>query len=167
MTIYLIGGKALFDSNDSYMTSVSDAGHKVLIGSVAGRCFKALLDGNGEVVKKRSIIEKAWGSFGLEVTDNSLVQAIRQMRLAMKAFDLPENALSTVPRIGYTLTVAIEVVPGTNTPAARMPPVNSENRPVAPQQRSRFKMSQALVAGISSIIGFGLGLLVTMTTAST
>jgi DNA-binding winged helix-turn-helix (wHTH) protein len=52
----------------------------------------------GEVVSKRRLMDVGWPD--LAVTENSLVQAIRQLRLLLDA-EHPERHIETVARLGY------------------------------------------------------------------
>lgn len=109
MSNYLIANEIIFDSNKRTLNSKHGKTGKFSIGSVASRCLKILLDAKGETVKKREIIHKAWGDFGLEVTDNSLTQAVRQIRIAIKETSFKEDLIETIPRIGYRINASIEV----------------------------------------------------------
>lgn len=162
MGVYLIGQEIVFDSNNLTMRSAHDGTKKISIGSVASRCLKILLDAKGETVKKREIIHKAWGNLGLEVTENSLAQAIRQIRTAIKEFSPHANPIATIPRIGYKVIAKIEV--GDSIQEHENHKLFN-NQPVTPEKRHIGKSNIAL-ASASSIIGFGLGSLLMMTTAS-
>ncbi|MNF91449.1 hypothetical protein D3C84_740510 [compost metagenome] len=50
-----------------------------------------------------------WGQYGLEVTDNSLAQVVRQLRLALEKLQPDREFIQTLPRLGYRLTDGVKV----------------------------------------------------------
>lgn len=61
--------------------------------------FQCLLNREGSVVKKQTIVDEVWK--GVEVTDDSLVQCVSEIRKALG--DTGHSVLKTVPRRGYHL----------------------------------------------------------------
>ncbi|MFS2124630.1 winged helix-turn-helix domain-containing protein [Pseudomonas sp. Pseusp97] len=107
MSIYVISRSIIFD-NEAFVLYGADApDEKLRIGAIASRCFTLLADANGEIVSKRDLMSGAWGAFGLEVTENSLAQVIRQLRLALDKLQPGHELILTVPRIGYRLSAQV------------------------------------------------------------
>ena len=106
----LIDQQLVFDE-DNFLLFRSDAnGQEPLrLGSIASRCLALLLSSGGAVVRKRELMDGAWGAYGLEVTDNSLAQVIRQLRLALGQLCPDREFIQTLPRIGYKLCEGVKV----------------------------------------------------------
>ena len=122
----LIDEHLVFDENNFLLFRVDAANEEPLrIGAIASRCLAMLLRSDGSVVRKRELMAGAWGQYGLEVTDNSLAQVVRQLRLALEKLQPDREFIQTLPRIGYKLAdgVKVEELPAAaNTAAARYAP---------------------------------------------
>lgn len=110
MSLYLISRSVRFD-NEAFVLYAADApNEKLRIGAIASRCLTLLVDANGEIVTKRDLMSGAWGAFGLEVTENSLAQVIRQLRVALDKLLPGQELILTVPRIGYRSSAQVELI---------------------------------------------------------
>ncbi|WP_223520333.1 transcriptional regulator [Pseudomonas sp. GL-B-19] len=117
----LIDEHLVFDENNFLLFRVESANEEPLrIGAIASRCLAMLLRSGGEVVRKRELMAGAWGQYGLEVTDNSLAQVVRQLRLALEKLQPDREFIQTLPRIGYKLAdgVRVEELPATANAAS-------------------------------------------------
>jgi DNA-binding winged helix-turn-helix (wHTH) protein len=105
----LIDEHLVFDENN-FLLFRADADEEPLrIGAIASRCLAMLLRSDGAVVRKRELMAGAWGQYGLEVTDNSLAQVVRQLRLALEKLQPDREFIQTLPRIGYKLADGVRV----------------------------------------------------------
>jgi len=105
----LIDEHLVFDENN-FLLFRADADEEPLrIGAIASRCLAMLLRSDGAVVRKRELMAGAWGQYGLEVTDNSLAQVVRQLRLALEKLQPDREFIQTLPRIGYKLVDGVKV----------------------------------------------------------
>jgi DNA-binding winged helix-turn-helix (wHTH) protein len=148
----LIDEHLVFDENN-FLLFRADADEEPLrIGAIASRCLAMLLRSDGAVVRKRELMAGAWGQYGLEVTDNSLAQVVRQLRLALEKLQPDREFIQTLPRIGYKLADGVrveelsavaktapaqsEVVAGDEVPAPAAPPestmADAEDEPDKP-----------------------------------
>jgi DNA-binding winged helix-turn-helix (wHTH) protein len=112
----LIDEHLVFDENNFLLFRIEAANEEPLrIGAIASRCLAMLLRSGGSVVRKRELMAGAWGQYGLEVTDNSLAQVVRQLRLALEKLQPDREFIQTLPRIGYKLAdgVRVEELPAT------------------------------------------------------
>lgn len=111
MALLLIDEQLIFDE-DSFLLYRTDApGDTPLrLGAIASRCLALLLRSSGTVVRKRDLMAAAWGQYGLEVTDNSLAQVVRQLRLALEKLQPEREFIQTLPRIGYKLLEGVRIV---------------------------------------------------------
>ncbi|WP_095146391.1 transcriptional regulator [Pseudomonas sp. Irchel s3b6] len=100
----LIDEQVVFDE-DSFLLFRVDAPDvaPLRLGATTSSCLALLLRSGGAVVRKRELMEGAWGQYGLEVTDNSLAQSIRQLRLALETLQPGREFIQTLPRVGYKL----------------------------------------------------------------
>lgn len=106
----LIDGQLVFDEDNFLLFRVDAAQEEPLrLGAIASRCLAMLLRSGGTVVRKRELMAGAWGQFGLEVTDNSLAQVVRQLRLALEKLQPEREFIQTLPRIGYKLVDGVRV----------------------------------------------------------
>lgn len=153
MGLYLIGKDILFDSDTLTMRSLYEPSKQIVLGNVASRCLSVLLDAEGKIIKKRDLIYEIWGKLGIEVTDNSLAQAIRQIRCAINEFAPNEQIIVTIPRIGY------KVIPACETDHQALMQEQNKARSIMPNQPQNLpiRACNLLLAGAASIIGFGLG----------
>ncbi len=122
MNIYIINNLIHFDS-EAFTLYRADAPEEALrIGAIASRCLTLLLQANGQIVSKRDLMNGAWGSFGLEVTENSLAQVVRQLRVALEKLQSDHELITTVPRIGYKINEQVELLDNSAVPASLAPP---------------------------------------------
>jgi len=106
----LINGLLVFDEDNFLLFRVDTTDEKPLrLGAIASRCLAMLLKSGGTVVRKRELMAWAWGQYDLEVTDNSLAQVVRQLRLAMERLQPDREFIQTLPRIGYKLADSVRV----------------------------------------------------------
>lgn len=162
MSIYLINNEVVFDSNNLTLQSARTKSKQIPLGNVASRCLKVLLDADGKVVKKRELIFEVWGKLGLEVTDNSLAQAVRQIRTAIKELAPHQSTVLTMPRIGYKIASKVESIGNTQS----QPFTLTTHRDFNIRKTKSNKASNIIIAGASSVIGFGLGSLFMFTATS-
>ncbi|VVE80055.1 winged helix-turn-helix domain-containing protein [Pandoraea sputorum] len=111
MVKFLIGDIAGFDTDTFALVSQRDATLSVPLGATAGRCLQVLLEANGEIVTKRTLLAQGWEQYGAVVTDNNLSQSIVRIRKALQQLGVDPAVLATLPRIGYRLTSAKRVTP--------------------------------------------------------
>jgi DNA-binding winged helix-turn-helix (wHTH) protein len=106
----LIDEHLVFDENNFLLFRVDAVNEEPLrLGAIASRCLAMLLRSDGAVVRKRELMAGAWGQYGLEVTDNSLAQVVRQLRLALEKLQPDREFIQTLPRIGYKLADGVSV----------------------------------------------------------
>lgn len=106
----LIDGQLVFDEDNFLLFRADGAEEEPLrLGAIASRCLAMLLRSGGTVVRKRELMAGAWGQYGLEVTDNSLAQVVRQLRQALEKLQPDREFIQTLPRIGYKLVDSVKV----------------------------------------------------------
>ena len=126
MSRMLIDSRLVFDEDNFLLFLADDASvEPYRLNAISSRCLAQLLRSNGSVVRKRELIAGAWGQYGLEVTDNSLAQAVRQLRVAIDRFQPGLDLIQTHPRIGYKLAEGVQIVE-----LAAAPPANDNDNPL-------------------------------------
>ncbi|QKE62797.1 winged helix-turn-helix domain-containing protein [Aquipseudomonas campi] len=160
MSTYVINRLIYFD-NEAFVLYAAAAPEEVLrIGAIASRCLDQLLQANGQIVSKRDLMSGAWGAFGLEVTDNSLAQVVRQLRVALEKLQPNHELIVTIPRIGYKISEQVELLDETATPALPLvpaAPMESEPQPATqlhtptPLREHRHEQSMDLLLGFAAI----------------
>ncbi|MGG5870581.1 winged helix-turn-helix domain-containing protein [Pseudomonas peli] len=161
MSTYVINRLIHFD-NEAYVLYAAQAPDEVLrIGAIASRCLTQLLQANGQIVSKRDLMSGAWGAFGLEVTDNSLAQVVRQLRVALEKLQPNHELIITIPRIGYKISEQVELLdeavlsapPLTPAaPAPKAPPSSAEPYEPMPRKERRHERTTDLLLGFAAII---------------
>jgi DNA-binding winged helix-turn-helix (wHTH) protein len=110
MSIYVINDLIHFDSEAFTLYRADAPTEPLRIGAIASRCLGLLLQADGEIVGKRELMAGAWGAFGLEVTENSLAQVVRQLRVALDKLQPGHELILTVPRIGYRINERVQLL---------------------------------------------------------
>ncbi len=119
-----------------------------------------LVENAGRVVSKDEIFAAAWPN--VTVTDDSLVQCIRELRQALQ--DDPPRLIKTIPRRGYMLDAPVTPITATNdtappaTPGTPPLPIPAAPKPPRPTRMWAIGAAVALlVAGVMAtawMIGF-------------
>ena len=86
---------------------VAPDGTETVIGERAMAVLGALAEANGQVVTKTQLMEIVWGN--VAVTQNSLNQAIKELRQALKDDADNPNFIETIRGKGYRLRQPVEV----------------------------------------------------------
>lgn len=131
MSTYVINQLIHFDNEAFVLYAAASPEEALRIGAIASRCLTQLLQANGQIVSKRDLMSGAWGAFGLEVTDNSLAQVVRQLRVALEKLQQNHELIVTIPRIGYKISEQVTLLDEATTPAP-LPVLAApaENRPL-------------------------------------
>ena len=166
MSKYLISGEVYFDDDLYELSLKSDPEYVLNLGATASRCLQMLLEANREIVTKSALLFNGWQQYNNVVTDNSLNQAIAQIRKNFILLNMHAQSIVTVPRIGYKIsnTISIENIDNDISIAATrpiLPPVFPTTSPLAidsaateisstekvlANQSKRHKKNQFLVA---------------------
>jgi DNA-binding winged helix-turn-helix (wHTH) protein len=177
MSRILIDNRMVFDEDNFLLCLLDDpAVEPCRLNAISSRCLAQLLRSKGAVVRKRELIAGAWGEYGFEVTDNSLAQVVRQLRVVIDRFQPGLELIQTHPRIGYGLVEGVQIVelqaaplaveedfpaPQSAEPLLDMPMPTAEPAPVAaPLVSRRSWRSTAPILGLlvlCSVLVFQLG----------
>lgn len=138
MSLFYIDEQIVFDE-DNYLlyANLEQNPEPLRLGAIASSCLAQLLRAKGGVVLKRELMAGAWGQFGLEVTDNSLAQVVRQLRLALIKLQADDEYIVTLPRIGYKLADKVQV----RETSADQPLCSAQTRPSMPTEAAELSLS--------------------------
>lgn len=160
MSTYVINQLIHFDNEAFVLYAAASPEDALRIGAIASRCLTQLLQANGQIVSKRDLMSGAWGAFGLEVTDNSLAQVVRQLRVALEKLQPNHELIVTIPRIGYKISEQVTLLDEANVPAPlpvlvaptdiQLPPSDEPVVP-PPRQKERQHWPIDLLLGLAAI----------------
>ncbi|WP_394561942.1 transcriptional regulator [Aquipseudomonas alcaligenes] len=155
MSTYVINDLIRFDNEAFVLYAATEPEETLRIGAIASRCLTQLLEANGEIVSKRDLMAGAWGAFGLEVTDNSLAQVVRQLRVAMEKLQPGHELIVTVPRIGYKISEQVTLLdpPSPATPDLALTPASEAAREPAGSAPAPMHERRAPVAARDLLLG--------------
>lgn len=126
MVKFLIGDVVGFDTDTFMLIARDDASLSVPLGATAGRCLQVLLNADGEIVTKRTLLAQGWEQYGAVVSENNLSQSIVRIRKGLQQLGADPASLITLPRIGYRLIGVTRVTPFVD--AITGAPSSTENR---------------------------------------
>lgn len=122
MSMYIIERSIIFDPDAPSLAVMESTKEPTAISAAAARCLLVLIDTGGEPVEREQLMHAGWGTVGQVVSENSLNQAITQLRKLFKEFDLQGDVIKTVPRVGYkisrSLCIELRAMPIENSPDA-------------------------------------------------
>lgn len=104
MPVFIIDNKVAFDTDMPSLVILGRSTLNIFISAAAARCLMALIDAAGEPVSREELLYAGWGAQGNVVSENSLNQAITQLRKVMKELELSGELIITVPRLGYKIS---------------------------------------------------------------
>ncbi|WP_315809271.1 winged helix-turn-helix domain-containing protein [Pseudomonas sp. C9-3] len=112
----MINDLIVFDDEGFKLFPVA-GGEEVQLNAISSRCLAQLVEAGGEVVLSNDLIGGAWECFGLEVTESSLAQSIRQLRLSMDRLHPGYEYIQILPKIGYRLSKEVVITVYSSLPA--------------------------------------------------
>ncbi|WP_345827711.1 winged helix-turn-helix domain-containing protein [Pantoea sp. BRR-3P] len=104
MSVYIIESKVAFNTDMPSLAGLGSAQPNIPISAAAARCLVALIESAGEPVSREQLIYAGWGAMGHIVSENSLNQAVTQLRKVLKELELNGELIMTVPRLGYKIS---------------------------------------------------------------
>lgn len=103
---YLLDGQVTFDV---MMNEITHQQQRYKLAYTEAKTLHLLINSNGEIVSREAINEFAWE--GRIVTDASLAKSISNLRKVLRECGLHEDAILTIPRVGYRFTLPVEELP--------------------------------------------------------
>ncbi|UVC29320.1 winged helix-turn-helix domain-containing protein [Pantoea sp. SOD02] len=119
MSVYIIERTIVFDSDMPSLAVLRSKQDPSVISAAAARCLVLLIEASGETVQREQLMHAGWGSVGQVVSDNSLNQAITQLRKVLKEFSMQGELIMTVPRLGYKISRMFTIEQQTDEPTGQ------------------------------------------------
>lgn len=121
---YILNKSVIFRPEDGAIWLNGDD-EKITLTPTAKRLLTLLIEEHGKVLPRDQILTQVWDRFSLESSNNSLNQYISQLRRTLAGFGLPDNVITTIPRVGFVFheEIAVEKIAGvSDTPSSKSAP---------------------------------------------
>lgn len=109
MSVYVFNNVVEFCTDSLRIAKKAAPYDAFLLNPPTARCFIILLEAAGEPVSRDGLLYAGWGVSGQVVTENSLNQAITQIRKTLKTAGLEQEFILTVSRVGYKISRAVKI----------------------------------------------------------
>lgn len=107
-TIYLIDNSFVFNSSVHTLQRI-ESNETVNLAVSASLCLTLLLENQGEIILRHELLERVWGSRGMNVTTNTLYQNISLLRKSFSRLGIDTSMIQTAPRRGFLFDKNINV----------------------------------------------------------
>jgi len=105
--IYTIDGIITYNSDDCSLGHIPTQ-ESLSLSISSGRLFERLLNSNGEILSRDTLLTEVWDKYGLRGSNSNLNQYLSILRRALAGFGC-ENLIITVPKMGIRLNTDIPV----------------------------------------------------------
>lgn len=151
--IYIIDESIAYNADDCSLCHLPTQ-ETLSLSISAGRLFERLLNSDGEILPRETLLTEVWDKYGLRGSNSNLNQYLSILRRALAAYGC-ENLIVTIPKVGIRLnteiaitreSVSSEVVPD-ETPVVMAKPAidNPESERTEKKQKGREWRSSRLV----------------------
>ncbi|QQN35150.1 winged helix-turn-helix domain-containing protein [Rahnella aceris] len=108
--LYTIEGRVLFRTDDGALWVKDREDEKIILTPIVSRLLHLFFQEQGKILTREKILTYIWENYGLEPSNNSLNQYVSKIRKVMVELGLPNDAISTLPRLGFTLSNELVLV---------------------------------------------------------
>lgn len=105
--IYIIDDQITYNSDDCTLTHLPTQ-ETLSLSISAGRLFEQLLNSEGEILARDTLLTEVWDKYGLRGSNSNLNQYLSILRRALAAYGC-ENLIITIPKIGIRLNTDIKI----------------------------------------------------------
>lgn len=105
--IYIIDGNIAYNSDDCSLSHLPTQ-ESLSLSISSGRLFERLLNSEGEVLPRETLLTEVWDKYGLRGSNSNLNQYLSILRRALAAYGC-ENLIITVPKVGIRLNTEIPI----------------------------------------------------------
>lgn len=171
--IYIIDDQITYNSDDCTLSHIPTQ-ESLSLSISSGRLFEQLLNSDGEILSRDTLLTEVWDRYGLRGSNSNLNQYLSILRRALAAYGCL-NLIITLPKIGIRLNpeirivreaaqpmavsdIAAESVAGTDTdaPPDKVTAPEPSLAPVAKPMRMTRQLSVALILLAIFIVAFSL-----------
>lgn len=105
--IYTIDGTITYNSEDGTLSHIPTQ-ESLSLSISAGRLFERLLDSEGAILSRETLLTDVWDKYGLRGSNSNLNQYLSILRRALATYGC-ENLIITIPKVGIRLNTDIPV----------------------------------------------------------
>ena len=105
--IYIIDEQITYNSDDCTLSHLPTQ-ETLSLSISSGRLFERLLNSDGEILSRDSLLTEVWDKYGLRGSNSNLNQYLSILRRALAAYGC-ENLIITIPKIGIRLNTEIKI----------------------------------------------------------
>lgn len=106
--MYIINNEVSFNEEDGQLENRA-AEVSVLMATSTRRLLEILISNQGNPVERDCLLKTVWDDNGLRSSNSNLNQYISILRKQLIQVGVPDNAVITVPRIGFMFNPEIEI----------------------------------------------------------
>ncbi|MDO2954119.1 winged helix-turn-helix domain-containing protein [Aeromonas simiae] len=110
--MFLIDGKILYDPEKGILQDIgnaSDSQEETRLTSTANRILALLIESQGTVIERNSLLEQVWEAHGLNGSNSSLNQYISILRKTLSGILDREETIVSVPKIGFSISSRLDI----------------------------------------------------------
>lgn len=105
--IYIIDGSIAYNSDDCTLSHLPTQ-ESLSLSISSGRLFERLLNSDGEILPRDTLLTEVWDKYGLRGSNSNLNQYLSILRRALAAYGC-ENLIITIPKVGIRLNTEIMI----------------------------------------------------------
>lgn len=107
LMIYIIDDQITYNSDDCTLSHIPTQ-ETLSLSISSGRLFEQLLNSQGEILARETLLTEVWDKYGLRGSNSNLNQYLSILRRALAAYGC-ENLIITIPKIGIRLNTEIKI----------------------------------------------------------
>lgn len=107
LMIYIIDDQIAYNSDDCTLSHIPTE-ETLSLSISAGRLFEQLLNSQGEILARETLLTEVWDKYGLRGSNSNLNQYLSILRRALAAYGC-DNLIITIPKIGIRLNSEIKI----------------------------------------------------------
>ncbi|HHU0636856.1 TPA: winged helix-turn-helix domain-containing protein [Enterobacter hormaechei subsp. xiangfangensis] len=108
--LYVIEGKIHFrDTDGALWKDDENDPETVTLTATTSRLLSYLLEHHGDVASRDDILEAVWSNHGLRSSNNSLNKYIADLRKVFANYEILDEVIITVPKVGFMFSRTIDV----------------------------------------------------------
>lgn len=105
--IYIIDNNITYNSDDCTLFHIPTQ-ESLSLSISSGRLFEQLLNSEGEILARDTLLTEVWDKYGLRGSNSNLNQYLSILRRALAAYGC-ENLIITIPKMGIRLNTEIKI----------------------------------------------------------
>ncbi|WP_337013709.1 winged helix-turn-helix domain-containing protein [Pantoea sp. AS142] len=137
--IYIIDDQVTYNSADCTLSHIPTQ-ETLSLSISSGRLFEQLLNSQGEILARETLLTEVWDKYGLRGSNSNLNQYLSMLRRALAAYGC-DNLIITIPKIGIRLNTEVKIERESN-PALDVTEVQNGGEPA--KSRVAGQDSQAI-----------------------